>query len=57
MFVYMAITKDKYELPIAVADSCNELARILGIKPNHISSSMSKARKKGYKSRYIKVEI
>ena len=28
--LYMAVTADKYELPIAVADSAAELARMLG---------------------------
>lgn len=30
--IYMATTRDKYELPVAVADSAKELADILGIK-------------------------
>lgn len=30
MVIYIAHTMDKYELPIAVADSAQELAEILG---------------------------
>ena len=44
MFVYMKVTKDKYELPIAVANTVRELAAILGISENCISSSMSHER-------------
>ena len=29
MHVYMAVTRDKYELPIAVADTSVELAKIM----------------------------
>lgn len=29
--VYMAVTADRYELPLAVADSAGELAALLGI--------------------------
>lgn len=45
-FVYMKITKDKYELPVAVANSAVELARMLGIQTEVIYSSMSHAREK-----------
>ena len=30
-FLYLAVTNDKYELPIAVADSASELAKMLGL--------------------------
>ena len=30
MTLYLKVTKDKYELPVAVADSKKELARMLG---------------------------
>lgn len=29
--VYMKVSSDKYELPMAVADSAEELSRILGV--------------------------
>lgn len=31
--VYMAVTNDKYELPIAVADGMWEIARAMGVDP------------------------
>ena len=45
MTIYMTTTKDKYELPTAVAESSSELARILGTTKNVVASSISKGRK------------
>lgn len=56
MTLYMLVTDDEYELPLVVADSVSELARILQITPNAISSAISKSRKNGYRSIYVKVE-
>ena len=56
-FVYMKVSDDKYELPIAIANSASELARILGIKTEVIYSAMSHARKHGYRTSYLKVAI
>lgn len=55
--VYMKVTKDEYELPMAVADSVSLLARKLGISKSTIESTMSNARKYGYKCPYVKVEL
>lgn len=55
--VYMKVTNDEYELPEAIADTIAELARIIGVKRNVISSAMSHARKKGFKCSYVKVVI
>ena len=40
--LYIKCTTDKYELPIAVADSCNELSRMLGLSLNSVYSMISK---------------
>jgi hypothetical protein len=53
----MKVSRDKYELPEAVAESANELARILGITENAIYCRMSQAKKFGYRSRFVKVVI
>ena len=37
----MATTRDKYELPIAVADSTKELAEMLGMEHKTVSMYMS----------------
>lgn len=34
--VYMQVTHDKYELPLAVADTVVELSRICGVSTNAI---------------------
>lgn len=55
--VYMKITKDKYELPIAVASTPDELAKICGTTRNAIMSSISKANIGIIRPRYIRVRI
>ena len=55
--IYMKITKDKYELPIAVASSAKELAEICGTTRNAIMSSISKAKVGIIRPRYIRVII
>lgn len=57
MILYMMVTNDKYELPIAVADNAHELADMLGIKHGTVHSLMWRARKLHIKCQYIKVEI
>ena len=48
-YLYMATTKDKYELPIAVADSVSELANMLGMKSTTVSIYLSLGRPGFYK--------
>ena len=55
--ICMKVTKDRYELPVAVADTFAELAKILGMKPEAIYSNISHCRKNGWKCSYIKVEV
>lgn len=53
----MKITKDKYELPIAIADTPTELAKIVGTTAKNVYSGAWK-RKKGLKnSSFIMVEV
>ena len=40
--LYIKVTHDEYELPIAVARSTDELAKITGDNPNSIKSQISK---------------
>lgn len=39
MTLWIRVSDDKYELPIAVADTAAELARMLGVKRNTILSA------------------
>lgn len=54
----MCVTEDKYELPIAVADTIPELARLTGATSGSIYSCLSKVKHgNANRSRYIKVVI
>lgn len=53
---WMKVSNDKFELPIASADSARELAKMLGISENTIYAALSH-KKDGMKTCYIKVEI
>ena len=49
MILYLRTTTDKYELPIAVAESAAELARLLGTTKGCVYSSLSHKRPGWYK--------
>lgn len=55
--LFLKVTKDKYELPLVVADSARELAGILGISQDRIYSAISHAKTRGGWSCYKIVEI
>ena len=57
MIVWMQVTKDEYELPVAIADSCVELSKIVGKTANNISSSINHSLQRGNWTPYRKVEI
>lgn len=58
MTLWMMVSKDKYELPLAVADSAPQLAEMVGVSVNSIFSSYSCYIHGKHKfSRYRKVEI
>ncbi len=48
MKLYMITTKDKYELPLAIADNRTALAKIIGTTPEYVSSQISKKSKGWY---------
>lgn len=56
-YVYMAVTKDEYELPIAVADSGPELSRMLGLKDNTVTQQIWHCAKRGWRCQYKKIYI
>lgn len=58
MYVWMKVTQDKYEHPVAVADSVQELSRITGDSVNSIRSWMSHYKSGRLKTRkFVKVNI
>lgn len=55
--MYMAVTADKYELPLYVADTARELGKHYGVSANMVYSAVSKGlsgKRNGY--RFVKVE-
>ena len=58
MVIWMKVTNDELELPIAVADNTKELAELCGTTPNAIWSSVSHAKVGEIsKSPYRKVDV
>lgn len=60
--IYMAVTADKYELPVALENTARELSRKLGFEQNYVSVAMSKniiatTLKSGIKVKFVKVHI
>lgn len=51
MTVYIRVTRDKFELPVAIANSVDELARICGTTRGTVLSSIS--HKKGTYRRVV----
>ncbi len=56
--VYVAVTRDRFELPVAVADTQWDLARMLGVSEGAVSKGVRYAERGGKRrSRYRKVWI
>ena len=53
--LWMKVTLDEYELPLAVADTSRELERMLGLRKNAVLHQMYKAEKRKGKCSYITV--
>lgn len=56
MYLYMKVTKDKYEFPVAIADSAAELARMVGVKTQTVQSCICRT-KPGENCGYFKVKV
>lgn len=58
MKLYLKVTRDKYELPVAVADTQAELARMCGVSLSSIASALCLMRQGVYKRPiYREVEV
>ena len=55
-YLYIAVSLDEYELPIAVAESVPELARMMGTTGNVINSSISRKTRRYHKVEQIEEE-
>ena len=56
MLIWMEISRDRFELPLAVADTAYELSKLTGEKVSTIYSCESQARKGGWWSKFIRIE-
>ena len=57
MKIWMEVTRDKYQLPLVIANSAQELAKLCRTTKNNVCSAASKAKKNGENRRYISVDI
>lgn len=57
MKLYMKVTRDEYELPLAVADTQQRLAEMLGVSVSTIANALYQAKKTGGSSVYKEVEV
>lgn len=55
--LWMKVSEDKYELPIAVAESSAKLGEMLGVKSSTIRSCVKNAEINGWKTVYCRVVI
>lgn len=54
--IWLAVTTDQYELPIAVADTAAELSRLLGLSSHQVTKLYS-LHNKGHLKEYKKYKI
>lgn len=52
---WMKVTLDKYEFPLVVAETREELAEIVNVKPATISEEISRAKRTGMRCQYVKI--
>lgn len=58
MKLYLRVTKDKYRLPVAVADSVTELSRMTHVSCDTIYQSLSRSKRGIIKdSQWVSVEV
>lgn len=58
MNIYMAVDLEYYELPYAIADTAEELAKMCGVTKNNVYSTISHVKSGRYqRGRYVKVEV
>ena len=58
MKLYMCVTLDDYELPLYVADSVPELAKVMGCSTNCIYPALYRVRTgKKKRSKFVEVEV
>lgn len=56
-YIYIKVTHDEYELPVAVADTATALSLMLGLNPKAVTKQIMLCRKSGRWCCYRKVYI
>ena len=56
-YIYMEVTQDKYELPVAIADTALRLAQLVGVEVEQIQKSIYKREKLRYRTRFVRVLV
>lgn len=56
-FLYMEVTRDKYELPVAVADSPAELSKMVGTKATTISQQICIKKSENKWCKFLKISM
>ena len=57
MILYYKVTKDKYELITAIADSSRELAEMCNVKQKTVCEGIRRFEKGIYNSQFRKIEV
>lgn len=56
-YIYMMVSDDKYELPLCIADSAQELADKVGVSRNAITAHICRSKKGQVKKiRYLRIK-
>lgn len=55
--VWQLVTQDEYELPIAQADTPEELGKLTGKTANAIRSAVSRVESEGKKSKWKRIRL
>lgn len=56
-YLWLCVTMDKYEFPLCVCDTIQELAEWCGTSVNNIQSSICKVEKHNRRSKYRRVKV
>ena len=57
MYIWMMVTRDKYELPLAIADTARELAEMTGLHETSIMKGVLSYEAGSKYSRFRKVRV
>lgn len=56
-YIYMEVTQDEYELPVAIASTSSELAKLCQTTPNAIRQGLHRRKNPKRWSRFVRVDV